>query len=179
MRVQPIDFDDWKRNRRSNGYILTELLCALLLISMLVMAYVPLVVQAMRNMEETESREELSRQGLVMEETIYGTLRFATAITVTKDTIRCRDRDNIKTGFTVSGKRVYKIMSDGTEQPLTGAGTTGPNRIVILPYEDRPYFLQHDEAIEIAMVVYDSQRKREWPCVITVVPLTTQWDIES
>ena len=91
----------WRNRKKANGFVLTELVAALAVAAIVMTALLPMLVQTAANCRYGESWEELSRQGMVMEETIFGVLRFARNIEVSPKTVRCRDEQNGLTGFSV------------------------------------------------------------------------------
>ena len=113
-----------------------------------------------------------------MEETIFGVLRFARNIEVSPKTVRCRDEQNGLTGFSVKNGRVYRLLSNGSEQPLTGSVKAGlrEDRISVRSQGDRPYFSADGEKIHVHIELYDSCTGQSWPCVLTVTPLPGQWE---
>ncbi len=175
----PMNFGGWREKKRVNGFLFMEMIIVLLVMVIVVSAFLPVLVQIVKNMRRGEAWEELSRQGVVVEETIYGTLRFAHDITVTPTEIRCRDVQNNRTGFSVKGALIYRILSDGNEQPLTGSNSAGPSaRIWVRPYGSEPYFSQVGNTIYVSFLVYDRVSRAERPCRITVVSLPeTERDI--
>lgn len=167
-----MNFGGWKEKKRVNGFLFLEMIIALLVLGIVVSSFLPICIQIIKNMRRGEAWEELSRQGVVVEETIYGTLRFAHDITVTPTEIRCRDIQNNRTGFSVKGALVYRILSDGNEQPLTGSSSAGPSaRIRVRPYGSEPYFSQAGNRVYVSFLVYDTVSRAERPCRITVVSL--------
>ena len=168
-----MNFIDWKEMKRPNGFFLLEMLTALLLISVVTASCIPLIVQMAQNIRRGEVWEELSRQENVVEETIYGTLRFSHDITVKANEVRCRDIQNNYTGFVVKGSRIYRLMSDGSEQPLTGSSSAGMSASIrIRPHFNMPYFSQKVGTIYVSFLVYDAIRHAERPCLITVTSIT-------
>lgn len=171
----------WQK-RKSNGFVLTECLAALAIMTIITASLLPLLVQAAANCRYGESWEELSRQGMVLEETVFGMIRFAQKIeSVSSKTIRCRDEQNGLTGFTVKNGRVYRILSNGNEQPLTGSANADPRkeRICVQLQENTPYFSTDGKAVHVHIELYDRHTGQSWPCIITVVPLSVQWERET
>lgn len=170
-----MNFIGWKDEKKTNGFLLLEMLTALLLLAILAAGCMPLFVQMAQNMRRGEAWEELSRQESVVEETMYGILRFSHDITVKPSEIRCRDVQNNRTGFSIKGNRVYRLLSDGSEQPVTGSSNAGmSSRIRVRPYGTAPYFSQAGRTIYISFLVYDVVSHAERPCVVTVVPIAEE-----
>lgn len=167
-----MNFTGWNEKKRPNGFLLMEMMTALLVMVIVAASCMPILVQIVKNLRRGESWEELSRQGMVVEETIYGTLRFAHDITVTPTEIRCRDVQNNRTGFSIKGASVYRLLSDGSEQPLMGSSSAGPSaRIRVRPYGSTPYFSQDGHTVYVSFWVYDTVSHAERPCLITAVSL--------
>lgn len=167
-----MSFIDWKEMKRPNGFLLLEMITALLIISIATASCIPLIVQMAQNIRRGEVWEELSRQKNVVEETIYGTLRFSHDITVKADEIRCRDIQNNSTGFIVKGSRIYRLLSDGSEQPLTGSSSAGMSASIrIRPYGNMPYFSRKGDTIYVSFLVYDAIRHVKRPCLIAVASI--------
>ena len=168
----------WRNRKKANGFVLTELVAALAVAAIVMTALLPMLVQTAANCRYGESWEELSRQGMVMEETIFGVLRFARNIEVSPKTVRCRDEQNGLTGFSVKNGRVYRLLSNGSEQPLTGSVKAGlrEDRISVRSQGDRPYFSADGEKIHVYIELYDAYTGQSWPCVLTVTPLPCQWE---
>ena len=168
----------WRNRKKANGFVLTELIAALAIAAIIMTALLPMLVQTAANCRYGESWEELSRQGMVMEETIFGVLRFARNIEVSDKTIRCRDEQNGLTGFSVKNGRVYRLLSNGSEQPLTGSVNAGlrEDRVSVRSQGDKPYFWADGEKIYVHIELYDAYTGQSWPCVLTVAPLPGQWE---
>lgn len=155
-----------------NGFLLAEILIAMMLSLILLVAIIPVLTQTIRQDRVGAVREELWRQGMVMDETIYHELRYATVTAVYEDQISFRDKDGKSGGFRVRGNTVYRMLSNQTLQPLTGSNRTVSGRgwIEAKPYGNEPYFKQVGEAIQMALILEDSATKEQWPCVLVVVP---------
>lgn len=162
----------WNGKPRRNGFLLGDVLVAMALVALLLFALIPIVTQAVRADRIGAVREELWRQGMVMDETIYHELRYATITAVYEDQINFRDKDGKTGGFRVRGTTVYRILSNQTQQPLTGSHRTVLARgwIEAKPYGNEPYFKRVGDAIQMAVVLEDSVTKEQWPCVLVVVP---------
>lgn len=157
--------------RKRNGFLLGEMLVASVLAVCLLLAFLPVVTQAVRHDRRGAVREELWRQGLIMDETIYHELRYSTITAVYNDEINFRNKDGVSSGFRVRGTTVYRILSNYTYQPLTGSRTIlARGWIEAKPYEGRPYFTRVGDAIHVAIMLEDSVTKEQWPCYIVVVP---------
>lgn len=167
-------FAAWRRRPGPNGFILLDLCVAAVLMALLLAAMLPLTVQIIRTCREGEAWEELSRQGMVLEETIYGDLRVSHGHRVTNNTIRYLDEENLSSGFSVGGSTVYRIMSNNVMQPLTG-GAKGSSRIRVQPQPDIPYFSQHGDVLQVHIVLYDTVSGQTWPCILYITPMQTYW----
>lgn len=167
----------WQK-QKANGFMLTECIAALAVAAMLTASLLPLLVQAAAGCRRGESWEELSRQGMILEETLFGVLRFARQVDASAGTIRCRDEQNGLTGFSVKNGRVYRLLSNGNEQPLTGSVNAGlrEDRISVRPQGDAPYFWTDGNTVYVHIELYDVRTGQTWPCVMTVVPLPGQWE---
>lgn len=165
----------------SNGFVMTEVLAVLCIAVILLAAFLPVLVQSAQRFRSGEAWEELSRQGMIMDETVYGVLRFSSNTVVSETMITCRDEQNMKTGFRIKNSRVYRILSNGSEQPLTGSQNTISieDRISVKPYENRPYFSVNGQTIQVAIILYDRSSRQEWPCIMKVVPLSAEWGEEG
>lgn len=168
----------WRSRKQNNGFMLTELIVALAVAAIVMSAVLPILVQTAVICRYGESWEELSRQGMILEETVFGVLRFARNIEVSAKTIRCRDEQNGLTGFSVKNGRVYRLLSNGSEQPLTGSATAGgrEDRISVRSQGGEPYFSADGENVHVHIELYDAYTGQSWPCVLMVVPLPVQWE---
>jgi hypothetical protein len=146
---------------------------------MLWYAFLPVLTQTVRYFKIGESGEELARQGLLMDETIYNTLRFSKGIMVSGTRISCYDKEGIRTGFSVKDGIMYRVLSNGQDQPLTGNPGSGirKGRFVVMPYDERPYFAKEGQAVVVSVLLQDTLNGVAWPCCMTVVPLPQQWEI--
>ncbi len=165
-------------HRQSNGFILVEAVLVFAFIGMIAASYGPLAVQTVRSCYIGERWEELSRQGMVLDETLYETLRFCQDVTVTDTSIRCRDEQGVQTGFRVKNGRVYRMMSNNSEQPLTGSGNANvaEDRIRVEAMHGEPYFSLIGHTIQIRLLLRDMRSQEIWTCVVTVVPLAYEWE---
>ncbi len=160
-----------RRNRDRNGFILAETLIAVSIAVITLVAFLPLFVQ-IRLLSNTTARwEELSRQAMILDETIYHTLRVSKDITVTDKTIRCRDEKNTLTGFSVKNGRVYRFLGNGNEQPLTGASNAGIESEIYVSDTGEPYFSVKEDVIYARIILCDAVSGQSWPCDIAVTPL--------
>jgi hypothetical protein len=179
--VQPTHSNDWKKSVRHNGFILTELIVSLGIILLLWQAFLPVLVQTIHHVKNSAAWEELSRQGLLMDETIYYTLRFSQGVEVSETKVTCYDSTGLRTGFSVKNGLVYRHLNNGQEQPLTGNSNEGgvKGRFSVSPYEGQPYFSKEGDAVVTAMVLQDTVTQAVWPCIVTVVPLGPYWEAET
>lgn len=173
--MKPALFDNmlvWlRRNKCSNGFALTETVIAAVCTVLILSACLPLALQMTLVFHTGERWEELARQGMVLDETIYNTLRYAGDIVVADSSVRCRDEQNTLTGFTVKNGRVYRFMGNGNEQPLTGTSNAGIESKIYVLQDDQPYFSKKGEVIYIRIVLHDAVSGRSWPCYMAVKPL--------
>lgn len=164
---------DWRRyKQRRNGFILLEMFLAVSLGAMILSAIVPLLTETVRNDQRQVMAEEVLRQGIVMDESLYYTLRYSRIISVSPTEIHFYDSDNTRAGFMVQQNVVYRILSNKQKQPLTGTqyNTLVRGQVLALPYEGRPYFSDDGKCIYIAVLLEDAATGARYPCVMTVVP---------
>ena len=163
----------WKRKKYCNGFAFLELLVYSVLAAAIMMSALPVCVQLARTAAYGAEWEEMFGQSAVLDETIYGTLRFCRDVTVTDKTIRCRDAQGALTGFTVKNGRVYKLLENGSEQPLTGTAEAGFDErdIYVEQQEGEPYFALKGDVISVRITLRNAADGRRWPCMMAVKPL--------
>lgn len=164
-----------------NGFVLVEFLIYAGVLLLLWHTFLPIYVLTVQQVKIAESREELARQGMLMDETLYNTLRFSDDIAVTDTQITCRDSDGLRTGFSIKKGIVYRSLDNRQEQPLTGNPPNGAldGRFIVVPYQGQPYFAIEEQTIVVHILLLDTATQTEWPCLIHVVPLKQQWEVES
>lgn len=179
--VHPIPSNDWKKSVQHNGFIMTELIVSIGIILLLWQAFLPVLVQNIQHVKNSAAWEELSRQGLLMDETIYYTLRFSRGIELSETNLTCYDSSGLETGFSVRNGIMYRRLDNGQEQPLTGNSNEGGvnGRFIVATYEGRPYFSKDGETIVVAMILQDTVTQAVWPCIVTVVPLGPYWETKT
>lgn len=164
--------NDWNGARRRNGYMLVELLLAAALSLIVLLTVIPLVTQAIRQDRIGAVREELARQGVGMDETMYHDLRYAQVTAVHDNQINFKTKDGNLSGFRVRGSTLQRMLSNQTWQPLTGAHRMmlGKSWVDIKPDGTEPYFKRVGDTIYITMILEDYVTKAQWSCRIVVVP---------
>ncbi len=161
----------WKRPK-ANGFLLWEMLLAAALSLLLLSAVIPAFTEAVRQEQRQVMSEDLYRQGVVIDETLYHGIRYGTIHSVSDKEIIFYNTDGTKTGFSVKGKGVYRVLSNLTDQPLlsTSHNPMVQGRVVAEPYEDRPFFSYDGRTVRIAILLVDERTLQTWPCIIAVVP---------
>ena len=102
-----------KRNK--NAFFLTEAVIYIGLALLCLTLFFSLFVQAVRLYRQAVARENLVRQAVVCEETIWFSLRYGTDIVVAPNEVRYRDGNGEMNGFFVRNRVLYKRLSNGTE----------------------------------------------------------------
>lgn len=168
-----------KRSFAKNGFMLTELLLAAVLGVVLLSAVLPLLTKTVSYEQKQVMMEEVFRQGIIVDESFYYTLRYSRIISVSPSEIQFYDSSNVRTGFMVKNKVVYRILSNQTKQPLTGTryNVLVRGQVLAEPYGDNPYFRQDGKRIHIAVVLKDQATGVQYPCLTTVVPWS--WEQEN
>lgn len=153
-----------------------ELILAVLLISVILTAFLTASAQLFRSYYLQAVYEELYHQGSSIDETLYVGLRFARDIAVTNNTVRFTSPAGLATGFTVQNGILFRILEDNTRQPLTGNSGMGQwQDIYIVSSQRTPFFSSQGQTIRVALLLRHRKSNQEWPCFISVVPLTAQY----
>lgn len=163
----------WKKsNIKANGFMLWELLLGVFLSLVLLVSVLPVFTEAVRQEQRQTMSEELYRQGVVIDESLYHTLRYCRIESVSPTRIVFYTPDKSRAGFTVKNKTVYRMLSNQNDQPLTSTSYHPfvRGRVVVQPYEDRPYFSYDGTTVRIAILLVDERTLQTWPCVLSVVP---------
>ena len=157
-----------------NGFLLMEAALSVLLVSMLFLSLVPAAALAVRHFEACRVRTELALQGILLDQTLSTSLRYADTVTLSNHSQLIILSEQRKSGFSVRGEVVYKILSNGNEQPLTGSrvGAAVERQIVAKPlaadgrgcYFEGPF-------IVVSICLQSKDGLYRWPCYMKVRPL--------
>ena len=151
-----------KRNK--NAFFLTEAVIYIGLALLCLTLFFSLFVQAVRLYRQAVARENLVRQAVVWEETIWNEVRY-------------RDGNGEMNGFFVRNRVLYKRLSNGTGQPITGndAGEPGETDVFMEPLQGTAYFSETDGMVISAFRLIDRKTGVKQICRISVWPLPRIW----
>ncbi|MGE1063643.1 hypothetical protein NXG27_13610 [Megasphaera paucivorans] len=169
---------DWNAGKiQTNGFIMLELMIAVLLTSIILTVFLTASAQMFRSYYLQAVYEELYHQGSSIDETLYVGLRFARDVTVTNNTVRFTSPTGLATGFTVQNGILFRILEDNTRQPLTGNSGMGQwQDVYIVSSQQTPFFSLQGQTVQVALLLRHRKSNQEWPCFISVVPLTAQYE---
>lgn len=164
-----------KRNK--NAFFLTEAVMYIGLALLCLTLFFSLFVQAVRLYRQAVARENLVRQAVVCEETVWFSLRYGTDIVVAPNEVRYRDGNGEMNGFFVRNRVLYKRLFNGTGQPITGndAGEPGETDVFMEPLQGTAYFSETDGMVTSAFRLIDRKTNVKQICRISVWPLPRIW----
>lgn len=165
------------RYRRRDGFILMEWLFAAAVLLIIWTAFVPTVLQAVKVYESGSQWEELLRQGMAVEDSLYESLRYGKIKSVSSNRIVLEMNNGVSSGILVERRRVFRLLSNGTRQPYMGSD--GDQQLItVRPCGSQPYFHRDGKIIRVAMRFVHEPTGKSWPCVLSVVPLREVWSYE-
>ncbi len=168
----------WPAGRSHNGFMLTSLIIAVVLALGILLAILPVVGQSAQYYRYGRIHEELQRQGTVIDEALYLELRYARNITAQGNEIRFTSATGRDAGFCVYGGVLYRMLDDGTRQPLSGTSkyeAPYKSTLKVAPYGDQPFFSRDGTCVQAALLLYEEHSQYQWLCLVEVVPLYEAW----
>lgn len=159
------------KNRSSpNGFIFLEILMAAVITAGLMMAVIPAGIHSIHAYERCKREEALGLQGMALEDNVYTSLRYAHHIQLTDSSVRFINAEGLASGFIVYEGVLYKIMNDGTKQPLTGNGVdkTANTDIAVEGIDGQPCFSYREGVIYVMVSLVDKDLGKAWPCRLIV-----------
>lgn len=161
-----------------NGYMLTSLIIATVLALGILLSILPAVAQSVQYYRYGHIHEALQRQGCLIDEALFLELRYAKNIAAQGNEIRFTSASGRDAGFCVYGGILYRILEDGTRQPLSGTGqqvSSGRNVLKVAPYGDLPFFSTDGKQVRAALVLYEEHSRYTWTSLVEVIPLYELW----
>lgn len=162
----------WGRFRRRNGWMMMDLLLAMTFVVLTVTAFLPLISQTVSFDRRAHIQEALLRQAVSIEASVFQELVYGQEWEVSPDSIRFKTPQGRHKGFLVHGDVLFVRLNDGTYQPLTGGvGTVKGCRILIYPYDRRPFFFHEGRAIAVSLLLVEEESGLSLPITLTVTSL--------
>ena len=162
------------KDRKQNGFVLLDMLLSCLIFFMMFTSFLFLGTTVVKIYKDNEVREDLMRQGILIDETLYTELRFASQIETQDASIRFLDGAGKRSGFSVHNGTVYRLLSNGGEQPLSGrdTGISKQGRYAVKTFGNAPFFKDEGGFLHISFILEESSTGLAWPCRLAVRPLT-------
>lgn len=149
--------------------MMMDLLLAMTLVALAVTAFLPLISQTVRFDRRAHIQEALLRQAVSIESTLFQDLAYGQEWDVSADSVRFKTPQGKSRGFLVHGDVLFVRLNDGTYQPLTGGvGTVKGCRILIYPYDDRPFFSHEGRAVAVSLLLVEAESGLSLPVTLTV-----------
>lgn len=162
----------WGRFRRRNGWMMMDMLLAMTFVVLAVTAFLPLMSQTVSFDRRAHIQEALLRQAVSIEATLFQELVYGQEWDVSFDSIRFTTPQGRRKGFLVHGDVLFVRLSDGTYQPLTGGVSTVKGcRILIYPYDKRPFFSQEGQAVAVSLLLVEEESGLSLPITLMVTSL--------
>ena len=152
--------------------MMMDLLLAMTFVVLTVTALLPLVSQTVRLDRRAHIQEALLRQAVSIEGTLFQDLVYSQEVETAADSLQFKTPQGRRKGFIVHGEVLFVRLSDGTYQPLTGGiGTVKGCRILIHPYESRPFFSRQGRAVAVSFLLVEAESGLSLPVSLMVTPL--------
>ena len=152
--------------------MMMNLLLAMTFVVLTVTAFLPLISQTVRFDRRAHIQEALLRQAVSIEASVFQELVYGQEWEVSPDSIRFKTPQGRHKGFLVHGDVLFVRLNDGTYQPLTGGvGTVKGCRILIYPYDRRPFFSREGRAIAVSLLLVEEESGLSLPITLTVTSL--------
>lgn len=162
----------WGRFRRRNDWMMMDMLLAMTFVVLAVTAFLPLMSQTVSFDRRAHIQEALLRQAVSIEATLFQELVYGQEWDVSFDSIRFTTPQGRRKGFLVHGDVLFVRLNDGTYQPLTGGvGTVKGCRILIYPYDKRPFFSQEGQAVAVSLLLVEEESGLSLPITLMVTSL--------